>query len=59
MMKKLKVKVIGTGAPEDPYRPELELGVTHKEGDIILSPIPTDPKTGKPLAEEVEIEIWG
>jgi len=55
-MKKLRLKVIGKGTMEDPYRVELTLGVTHKEGDIIMANIPTDEK-GKPTITEANVVI--
>jgi len=55
-MKEIKLRIIGNGSDDEPFRPELTLGVTHKEGDIIISEIEVDNR-GKPKEREVEVTI--
>jgi len=55
-MRRLKVRIIGKGTPESPYRPSIKLGKTHFPGNIIISEIETTPE-GKPKKTSVEIVI--
>jgi len=55
-MKKLRLRIIGEGTTDSPYRPELVLGTTHKEGDICIHPIPLT-KRGKLKSDTCEVTI--
>jgi len=55
-MKEIKLRIIGNGSDDEPFRPDCVLGVTHKEGDIIISEIEVDNR-GKPKEREVEVTI--
>jgi len=55
-MKKIIRSIVGKGTHDKPYTCDVELGVTHKAGDIIISEIEVD-KRGKPKVTEIEVII--
>jgi len=55
-MKEIELRIIGNGSHDEPFRPDCVLGVTHKEGDIIISEIETDER-GRPKAREIKVTI--